>query len=228
MNSEHHELGRKSIRLPEFDYSTPGAYFITICARERELLFEQFPRLLEIVMEQWSCIPHRFPRVDLDAFVVMPNHIHGILLVKEIAVGATLAVAQDSGTVVANSSSSVGGNRATLAVAQDSGTVVANSSSSVGGNRATARVAPTIGAIVGAFKSLSVQHWLRHIKANGIETVSAFWQRNYYEHIIRNEDELNRCREYIIGNPIRWHLDRENPGASDVNTFEATIFERST
>ncbi|MGH7802166.1 MAG: transposase [Thermodesulfobacteriota bacterium] len=174
----HH---RKSIRLKEYDYSQLGAYFITICTHNKELYFEQYPELKQIVSRQWQEIPDRYTNIQLDEFIVMPNHIHGIMIV-----GATLAVAQK--------------------------------------NRAGARPAPTIGEIIGTFKSRCVHNWLKYIKENRIDSVGKFWQRNYYEHIIRNQDELNKIREYIQNNPLEWHLDRENPQRIADDLLEDEIF----
>jgi len=70
----------RSIRLPGFDYSTPGAYFITICARDRRCILDE---VADVVTACWKEIPQHFPHVSLDAFVVMPNHIHGILIFEE-------------------------------------------------------------------------------------------------------------------------------------------------
>ena len=179
----HH---RRSIRLKDNDYSLEGAYFITICTRKRELYFDRYPLLKEIVFLQWQKIPERYTDLELDEFVVMPNHIHGIIIV-----GATLAVAPN-------------------AVAPN--------------DRAGARPAPTVGEIVGAFKSLCVNDWLKHIKENGLNAVGKFWQRNYYEHIIRNEDELNRIREYIWNNQLTWQLDGENPQETGCDGLENEIF----
>ena len=176
MTDDRKNARRKSIRLPEFDYSSPGAYFLTMCTIHRDMVFEQFLELGDIVRTEWYGIPDRFPQAELDAFVIMPNHIHGIVFLRECPVGATLAVAQESYNL------------------HD-------------GVKAAARAAPTIGSIVGAFKSLCVHHWLKHVKANGVAAVGAFWQKNYYEHVIRTEEELNRCREYVINNPQKWQLD---------------------
>lgn len=88
-------------------------------------------------------------------------------------------------------------------------------------NWAGVNPAPTIGEIVGSFKSLCVNEWLQYINQNGINEIGKFWQRNYYEHIIRNEIELNKIREYIINNPIKWELDRNNSKRSNQNS--ATI-----
>ncbi len=112
--------------------------------------------------------------------MVMPNHIHGILVLAD-DVGATLVVAQNGARVVQGRA---------------------------GASPAPTR--PTLGNVVGAFKSLCTIMWLNYIKQNNLNVVGKFWQRNYYEHIIRNENELNRIREYIVSNPFRWKFDREN------------------
>ncbi len=175
---------RRSIRLKEYDYLQPGAYFITICTRDGELYFEQYPELKQIINRQWQEMPDRYANIRLDEFVIMPNHIHGIIIV-----GATLVVAQ----------------------ARE--------------KRAGARSAPTIGEIIGIFKSLCLHDWLRYIKENRIDAVGKYWQRNYYEHIIRNEDELNKIRNYIQYNPLKWHLDRENPERIAKDVLEDEIYK---
>jgi REP element-mobilizing transposase RayT len=181
----HH---RKSIRLKGYDYSQNGAYFLTICTRNRELYFETYSGLKEIVEQNWVKLPGRYPNLVLDEFIIMPNHIHGI-----ITVGATLAVALN--------------NRA--------------------GARpgAGARPAPTVGEIIGTFKSLCVNDWLIYLKENKIDEAGKFWQRNYYEHIIRNENQLTKIREYIQNNPLKWSLDRENPDRIGVDVLEDKIFK---
>jgi REP-associated tyrosine transposase len=167
--------------LKGYDYSQSGVYFITICALNRELYFLTYPELKGIVRQQWEKLPERFTNLFLDEFTIMPNHIHGILVV-----GATLAVAQNPG--------------------------------------ADARPAPTIGEIVGTFKSLCMNDWLTYIKEKTIDAVAKFWQRNYYEHVICNEDELNKIREYNRNNPLKWDLDKENPGRTGVDVLEEEMF----
>lgn len=188
--TKHH---RRSIRLKGYDYSRAGVYFITTVVKNRECILSEthdgeviLSALGEIVNRCWNNIPMRFPSVKLDAFMIMPNHIHGILILTD-NVGATLAVAQDR-----------------TAVNQD---------------RARASLAPTrptLGNVIGAFKSLCTIAWLDHIKRNNLKLVGKFWQRNYYEHIVRNEMELNRIREYIASNPARWEFDRENLNAQSL------------
>jgi REP element-mobilizing transposase RayT len=119
----------------------------------------------EIVQREWCNISSRFLDVELDAFVIMPNHLHGIM-----NVGAPL-----DNAIVQN-------------------------------NRAGTSPAPTLGDMVGSFKSLCIYNC-----RNDGSTTGKFWQRNYYEHVIRNEDELNRIREYIVNNPLQWEKDENNP-----------------
>ncbi len=197
-NSEIHH--RRSIRLRGYDYSQAGAYFVTICTHNRECLFGDVAdgvirvnHFGKIVGEQWNAIPQRFPTVELDAFVVMPNHIHGIF-----AVGAPLAGAQIPATAT-------------------------------GATWATARVAPTVGDIVGAYKSLCVHHGLLWMQQNQPHRMLCkLWQRNYWEHIIRDESELNRIREYIQNNPAQWKMDKLHPGREDRPVDPTEIREPST
>jgi len=177
--NRHH---RRSIRLKGYDYSQAGAYFITLCTQDRACLFGKVVngemRLNDagrMVLAEWNRLPERFPQVVLDAFVVMPNHVHGILVITDPAptVGATVGATPTVG--------------------------------------ATTRVAPTVGNIIGAFKSRVTVEYIRGVKTSGWPPFRGrLWQRNYYEHIIRNERALNAIRRYILENPLRWHLDREN------------------
>jgi REP element-mobilizing transposase RayT len=188
----HH---RRSIRLKGFDYSQTGLYFITLCVQDRICLFGKIADdeiLLNdfgiIVWENWEKLPERFPNVKLDVFQIMPNHIHGI-----IHVGATLAVAQ---------------NARNDAVAH-------NDAIGAGAIRAGASPAPTrtgsktVGDIVGAYKSLVANDCLKIFKQKNVdERMGKLWQRNYYEHIIGDEQSYQRISEYIINNPKNWKEDQ--------------------
>jgi len=176
------EFHRRSIRLPDYDYSDFGYYFVTICAQDRELYFEN-DDVKQIIKNMWIKLPTKFNNIDLDACVVMPNHLHGIIVINN-SVGATLVVAHD-------------------VVAQN--------------KRAGTRPAPTtksksLGNIIGAFKSITTHEYIQNIKTNNWHWFAGrLWQRNYYERIIRNNQELNRIRQYIINNPDNWETDRNNP-----------------
>jgi len=176
---------RNSLRLQEFNYAWAGVYFVTICSAGRQPLFEE-QALRRIIEAARHGLPDRFPRVGLDAFVIMPNHLHFVLWLTP-EVGAPLAGAPDGGPWAAQR----GGEQ--------------------GRARAGASPAPTLGDVVGAFKSIVATEWLEWVKANDPLRSAKVWQRNYYERIIRDGDELDAVREYIALNPLKWELDRENP-----------------
>ena len=160
---------RRSSRLQGFDYGTPGAYFVTICAYRREWLFEA-AAVVDVISQAWHAIPEHFPVTSLDAFVVMPNHVHGIIWIRRDTVP-------------------VGARHASPLRPRPSGVERGS-----------------LGAIVGSFKSATS----RELRNRNLHDASPLWQRNYYDRIVRNEDELNRVREYIIANPAMWNRDPEN------------------
>jgi REP element-mobilizing transposase RayT len=190
---------RQSIRLKGYDYSQAGMYFVTICCHEMKWHFgsiENQNMILndfgKIAVNEWLKLSERYPNVLLDVFQIMPNHIHGIIV---ISVGATLAVAQNA--VAQN------------AVAQNVNDRNANVPNEYAGvnNRAGASPAPTVGNIVGAYKSLVVNKCLEIYKMRN-EYMGNLWQRNYWEHIIRNDQSYQYIANYIVNNPENWKNDR--------------------
>lgn len=187
-NMDQQQKRRRSIRIPHFDYSQPGYYFVTICTEDREELFGTIRNgiicisdLGAILWNEWFDLLQRFSSVELDSFIVMPNHIHGIIGI----VGAEFTPAQFNAENKLNRQSTRDG--------------------------ADTRPAPTLGDIISTFKSLSFRRWRTFVIKNDIQNVALkFWQRNYFEHIIRNEQSLGRIREYIQNNPLKWELDIEN------------------
>ena len=184
-------LRRRSIRLKGYDYSRNGLYFITICCQDKRSRFGQvihgkmvLNAYGQIAYDEWLKLQERFSNLQLDVFQIMPNHMHGVVAL----VGATLAVAPND--VVAPND----------AVAPND--VVANDY-----NRAGASPAPTIFDIVGAYKSLVANGCLKIYKSKN-EIMGKLWQRNYYEHIIRNEKSYQNISKYIINNPCKWADDR--------------------
>ena len=184
-------MNRRSIRLKGYDYSSAGAYFVTLCSQNREYLFGQVVnREMElndmgmIAKKCWNEIPSHFPHVRLDEFIVMPNHIHGILIITSVG---------------ANNISPVGANNCSPHRPQGT--------------------SETIGSIIRGFK-IGVTKWFRRQNRQDIpcsEIVKDVWQRNYFDHIIRDDESLNRIREYIIQNPMQWEFDRENPIGANSN-----------
>ena len=168
----HH---RRSIRLQTYDYCQPGAYFVTICTQHRECFLGevidgemQFTIRGIIAGESWFHLPEHFPHVELDEFVVMPNHIHGIVLLIENFPGG------DKGAV----------------------------SAPLRGQHKQ-----TLGKIVAYYKyqTTKIINQIDGTPRNRI------WQRNYYERIIRNTQELENTQQYIITNPQHWTTDKQNP-----------------
>jgi len=208
---KHH---RRSIRLRGYDYTQPGVYFVTICTQNRECLFDD-PVLRSVVETYWQAIPRHAPNVALDAWIVMPNHAHGIIVIMDHAalVGARHCQQVPSSMQKAPSDEMLTSRRDTFSNAlppQQHGAPCGS-----------------LGAIVGNFKAVTTRRINRIRHTPGMDV----WQRNYYERIVRNEQALQRIREYIVNNPLRWNLDIENPDnwqggqATAADRYYASIWE---
>ncbi len=189
----HH---RRSIRLQGYDYTTPGAYFITLCTHQRQCLFGdivdgqmQLNAWGRIVADEWLKSATIRQEIELDEWVVMPNHFHGIVFIQSIETDRSVGANGDS----------VGANgRSPLQVSRH------DRSPQPG-------VAPSmqprsLSSLIAGFKSATTKHINIARKAPG----TPVWQRNY-DHIIRNEDALHQIRDYVQTNPCRWEGDRLHP-----------------
>jgi len=191
----HH---RRSIRLKNYDYSQAGAYFMTICTQNKECLFGDVlhgdMRLNDAgstIQGLWTALPERFPSVELDEAVIMPNHMHGIV----VFTGALFVPGIVGAPLAAPGIEVVPDSIATATKDKDE--------SNTAKQKGAASSAPTLGDIIRAFKSMSAIAVNRVLERLGIPV----WQRNYYEHIIRSEPELNKIREYIVNNSLSWETD---------------------
>jgi len=184
---KHH---RRSIRLKGYDYSQVGAYYVTIVAWRRECLFGEvvngemeLSKFGLVAKQQWEKLPKRFPNIELGAYMIMPNHMHGIIEVT--------------------------GGRGTAETP--------NNPEGESSRRAPTReqfqkpVKGSIPTIVRSYKS-SVSYRISLMR--GSDSVPV-WQRNYYEHISRNEKDLQNKTDYINANPLLWDEDDENPINAD-------------
>ena len=174
---KHH---RKSIRLPGYDYSQAGAYYVTIVTYHRDCLFGEIVNK-EMILNDfgkiadacWRAIPEHFPLVELGSHIIMTNHAHGIIVIRNDELtsnaGATQWVAPAPGTHPAGPKPN------------------------------------SLGAIIGSYKSAVSYRINKEYNATGI------WQRNYYEHIIRDEKDLQNKSDYIEANPSLWDEDENNP-----------------
>ena len=183
MKDKSKKSDRRSIRLRGYDYSQPGAYFITLCTETRKCLFGEISDggiLLSafgrIVDEEWHRTIQIRPTVALDAFSIMPNHVHGIIVLNE-----------PSGQEIRRGTM----HRAPTPKFERFGKPISNS----------------IPTIIRGFKSAVTQRINEMRGTPG----SAVWQRNYYEHVIRNEIDLDEIRQYIVNNPFKWPEDENHP-----------------
>ena len=174
---------RRSVRLHECDYSQPGAYFVTIVTQKRQPLFGQIIdgeiALTEVgtmVTQAWIAIPEHFPNVELSTFVVMPNHMHGIISISSQSVSTTNVAARHA--------------------------VPSNDSTTEKFGKPVSCSLPTI---IRSFKSATTR--IFHMYAGYSE--KNLWQRNFYEHVIRNEQDYQAIIQYILANPMNWEKDEE-------------------
>lgn len=205
---EGKKFNRQSIRLPGYDYSQENYYFITICTARRRCLFGRVEdygmhlnKLGRIIRYQWENIPNRYENVWLDEYVIMPNHVHGIIKIIDPS-------------FIHENISLQNADWATARVAPTFTTDKESDSrhKDVGAGLAPARV-PLLGEIIGSFKSLCFYQWKQYAEEIDLDIASGLqiWQRNYFEHIIRNEKSLETIRDYIKINPSNWEKDRNNP-----------------
>jgi putative transposase len=216
----HH---RRSIRLRGYDYALAGAYLVTIVTQDRACLLgevvEGAMRLNDagrMVRTVWDELPVFYPGVDIDAMVVMPNHIHGII----VLVGAAPRGRPDVGSDGRSDLGQARGPAPTITSAGDPAASLVDPVTSVGdvakSLRGTARplvdAAILLGEVVHRFKTMITKRYADGVKQLGWASFRGrLWQRNYYEHIIRDEPALDRIRRYIQENPLRWEFDAENP-----------------
>ena len=161
-------MKRKRLRLKNYNYSKEGAYFVTICTFRKWLILGDiingkivFNDWGKIVDKYWREIPEHFKDVQLDAYVIMPNHIHGIIIINPCRGRACPARTLDG----------------LLSIA------------------------------IGSFKSAVTKHINEIRRTPGVE----IWQRSFHDHIIRNDTDINRSRDYIINNPNQWQVDENHP-----------------
>ncbi len=222
---------RRAMRLRGYDYSQPGAYFVTICVQHRQCLFGaiidgkmHLNEIGEIVVECWNRIPQHFSSVEIGEYVIMPNHIHGIIAwdIAEVRSPNPQENAKKRRGEV--TSPSLGKNAEARSpnpqenARKRRGEVTSPSL----GKNAEARspnpqenarkrrgevTSPSLGKIVAYFKYQSTKHINQHHNTPG----TRIWQRNYHDHIIRDDIDLQRLREYIQNNPRKWELDQLHP-----------------
>ena len=174
----------KSTRLKHYDYSSNGAYFVTICTKNRECCLGdvidgemKLSVVGKIVSEEWIKTEQIRKYVQLDEWVIMPNHFHGIVIINNDNVMCNVETPRRGVSTTSNQNPC----------------------------HKLEWKSHSLGSIICQFKSITTK------RIRSIGDFNFTWQHRYYEHIIRNENKLNVIREYIQNNPLRWKLDNENP-----------------
>ena len=175
---------RRSIRLKGYDYSSEGAYFITICTKDRECFLGEIAQgearinpAGNAIKYWWIELQNKFENIELDEYIIMPNHIHGIIYITNV--GADLRVCPAENRTNTDKGEHIGS---------------------------------PLHRFIQWFKTMSINEYIAGVNHYGWHRFNGkLWQRNYYERIIRDKEELNRVREYIANNPMRWAEDENNP-----------------
>ena len=177
---------RRSIRLPEYDYSQPGACYVMIVAWHRECLFGEvlsgemtLSKFGLVAKQQWEKLTKRFPNIKLGAFIIMPNHMHGIILII-------------SGRGTAGNRDDLDGEPSRRAPTREG---------------FQKPVKGSVPSMIRSYKSAVAYRINLMRQAQGLPV----WQRNYYEHVIRDQQDLQNKTDYIEANPMLWDEDDENP-----------------
>ena len=178
---------RRSIRLPGYDYTSTGAYFVTLLVHQRQHLFGtlangevQLTAWGRLAQTEWCRLPERFHGILIDTFVIMPDHLHAILWINTTAMRSSQEARHP--------------------------TLLKMDGSSPASPLPNPPPPGSLGAVIGAYKATTARliNGLRHSPGSPV------WQRNYFERIIRDEDELSRIYDYILSNPLNAD-DEENP-----------------
>jgi len=192
MTSFKKKYNKKSLRLPNRDYRANGWYFVTICTRDRHHFFGniirgkmQLSNIGKIAKQFWLEIPQHSQYTYIDEYVIMPNHVHGIIVIDRPNNYYSKKVEMYQGKSLKDRWETEGYNLP----------------------REMSKLAPkanSLSVIIRSYKS-SVTRWC---KQNGYNNFA--WQSRFYEHIIRKDGSINRIRHYIINNPLKWEFDANN------------------
>ena len=177
---------RRAMRLQDYDYSQPGVYYVTICVQNRQCIFGeiidgkmQLNEIGQIVVECWNRIPQHFSSVEIGEFVIMPNHMHGII---------SWGIEETEFPHLCVGTRSPRPKNSTREHKEDDSS-------------------PSLGKITAYFKYQST----KHINQSHNMARTRIWQRNYHDHVVRDDKDLQRLHQYIQNNPLKWELDQLHP-----------------
>jgi len=231
-SQKHH---RRSIRLKGYDYSQAGAYFVTMCVQNRECALGEvvdgemrYSSNGYIVRDFWPEVEAHFPHVEVASFVIMPNHVHAMIIIRDVAPSEGDQSDMRRG-VVPTRRGVVPTRRGVVptplrtthpqSTSSQSTPLHAAAQSDPGrGNPVSTGGKPDLGHIVAFYKYQTTKRINAQSRRRDDHATTTpgrrFWQRNYYEHIIRDEADLRRIVEYIRENPRRWEDDQLHPQAT--------------
>jgi putative transposase len=184
---------RKRNRLSGFDYSKGYAYFVTICIHDNLHLLSEIINEQSVLSESgkmieswWLELSNKYDDVILDEYIIMPNHIHGIIIINDSVV--------DGLRVVPNEITSVGDDLCVVPGKTDR------------------HIGPTLPEIIQWFKTMTTNEYIHGVKEGTFQRFNKhLWQRSYYDRIIRNEKEMNNIQAYIHYNPLKWDWEKHHP-----------------
>jgi REP element-mobilizing transposase RayT len=239
MNQYHSQHHRRSIRLKGYDYSQTGYYFITLCTRDRQCWFGEVKNgkmylnsIGSIVAKEWLNSAQIRQEIELDEWIVMPNHFHAIVIIHN-EINENLGRTSENhiqgehfgniqgehfGNIQGEHFGNIQGEHFGNIQGEHFGNIQGEHFGNIQGehfgNIQGASLAPlrlrkprSLSTLISGFKAVVTK------RINEIRQVSgvSIWQRNYYEHIIRDELSLYNIRKYILENPLSWSEDPENP-----------------
>ena len=172
---------RRPTRLPDYDYSTPGAYFVTVCTHRRIDYFDN-PECARVCREVWEDMVNHHP-VRLDVFVVMPDHVHFIIWICLKNETRGYSRTGDAGVAPTTDGSTTMDRRVEACLDRPHGTPP-----------------DSLPSIVGSFKSAVTRRIRDELE------IGFGWQRSFYDHVIRNDSDLAVLRDYIVNNPAALEL----------------------
>ena len=196
------ERRRKPNRLKGYDYSRARHYFVTVCAQDRQCLFGEIDagrmvlnRAGQMVDRWWRKTESKFPHVELGEYVIMPNHIHGVVAI----VGADPCVRPKR-------EERESGKHKRIEQQQQ------EEHQQDGFQNQGGHMGPPLQEVIRWFKTMTTNEYIQEVKSGSFpQFAKRIWQRSFYDHVIRDDEDLNRIREYVRDNPARWTLDEENP-----------------
>lgn len=194
----------ESTRLLNYDYSSDGAYFVTVCTKNKQHFFGEIIngklsniKQTQIVQKCWFDLPNHYANCVLDKFVIMPNHVHGVVFIDNGIKGVKCDDVDNRFGGIKTSGVETGFKPVSTDINQCTKQNQIN-------NQHTKHY--SLSEIIRGFKTFSAR------RINEMQNTSGqpFWQSRFYEHVIRDDRALNRIRQYIIDNPINWQDDRNN------------------